>query len=137
MKTLLDNEYFSIELENGIIISTWKSTLVDLTIAKKMLVSRLEILKGQQYPFLIKINSLKDLTKEARDFFASEQGCEGVIAGAIYVNSVLENYIAAFFIMVNRPMRPTKIFNDEIKAKKWLAQYVTKDQNFSIEKNKA
>ena|ERR1035437_918443 len=127
MKTLLDNEYHRLDLEDGIIIATWKNSFIDLDIAKKMVESRLEVLQGKQYPFLIKMKSFRECTKEAREFYASAQISKDYIAGAIHIESILESFIANFFIAVNKPKTNFKIFNSEAKAKKWLAQYVKKD----------
>lgn len=123
---LSDNEYARIELEDGIVIATWKVTFVDLEIAQKAVTTRQMAFRKNKYPCLIKIHSIKDSTKEARDFLASEQGCEGIIAAAILAESVLENMIANFFIYLNKPLVPTKIFKDETKAKEWLAEFVEK-----------
>jgi hypothetical protein len=82
---------------------------------------------GQKYAVLIKMKSIKGSTKEARDFLASQIGCDGLIAGAILVDSIVENMLATFFIYLNKPRIPTKIFKDESKAKEWLELYVVKN----------
>lgn len=124
---LLDNEHTKIELSNGIMIATWKASSINLEIAKNVVRSRLDATEGQNYPILIKIKSIKGSTKEARDFLSSEKGSEGVIAAAIFVNSTLGNMLATFFIYLNKPRIPTKIFKDESKAIDWLEQFVVKD----------
>lgn len=124
---LLDNEYSKIELSNGIIIATWKASFIDLNIAKNAVSSRLSVTARQNYPVLIKMKSVKGSTKEARDFLSSEKGSDGVIAGAILVDSIVENMLATFFIYLNKPGIPTKIFKDESKAIEWLEQFVVKD----------
>lgn len=121
---LSDNEYGCIELENGIIIATWKVSYIDLDIAKKAVENRLKVFNNKKYPGIVKIGFLKDTTKDARDFLASEKGCEGFVAGAIVVNTILENIIASLYLYLNRPVVPTKIFKDEAKAKEWLKQYL-------------
>ena len=121
---LLDNEFIKIELENEILVGEWKDSFIDLAVAEKAVNSRLHVLKEKKYPFLVQIKSIKNSTKEARDFLASEKGCEGLIAGAILVDSVFENMIASLFIFLNRPLIPTRVFNDETKAREWLKQFV-------------
>lgn len=127
IKLLLDNEYSRIELSNGIIIATWKASSINLDIAKNAVSSRLSVTAGQNYPALIKMKSVKESTKEARDFLSSEKGCDGIIAGAIYVDSIIGNMLATFFIYLNKPTIPTKIFKDEGKAIEWLEQFVVND----------
>lgn len=121
---LSDNEYGCIELEDGIIIATWKVSYIDLDIAKKAVENRLKVFNNKKYPGLVKIGFLKDTTKDARDFLASTKGCEGFIAGAIVVNTILENIIASLYLYLNKPVVPTKIFKDEAKAKEWLRLHI-------------
>lgn len=124
MKTLLDNEFHKLELEDGIIVATWKINVADLTTAKKMVATRLEATKGVKYPFLIKMKTFRESTQEARDFYASEDISKTMIACAVHVNSIVESFIANFFIAVNKPKTNFKIFSNEAKAKKWLEQFV-------------
>ena len=54
---------------------------------------------------------------------ASEEGCEGVVAAAILIDSSIGSMIGNFFIRISKPLRPTKIFTDEVLAMKWLQQF--------------
>jgi hypothetical protein len=84
----------------------------------------LAINQNKKIPTLIKIKAIRESTKDARDFLASKEGCVGLSAGAICVDSILENVIATLFIYLNKPIIPTKVFTDEEKAKEWLANYL-------------
>jgi hypothetical protein len=123
-RTIIDNDYSKVELENGIIITTWKQPLVNLEIIKQIVHNRTQAAGGKKYPLLVKVKSLRSSTKEARDFLASEKGRENVISTAIHVTSIMEHMIASLFIYLNKPVIPTKIFKDEARAKEWLAQFV-------------
>ena len=124
---LIDDEYVKFELENGIMIGTWKKSFIDLTTAEKTVNRRLKAAAGQKYPLLVKIKSIRESTKEARVYLASEKACVGMLAGAICVDSALENMVATIFIYMSNPVVPTKIFTDETKAKEWLVQFVVND----------
>lgn len=124
---LLENTEATIELEDGILIGNWKSSFVDLSLAQLVVKYRLECTNNASYPMLLNIKSIKNITKPARDFLASEKGCEGIIAGAILIDSNIGSMIGNFFIRISKPLIPNKIFTDENAAKKWLAKYVTKD----------
>lgn len=126
-ETLTDNDFLKIESENNILIGIFKSAFVDITIAHKITNCRLEIQNGKLYPILSNIRLVKNSTKEARDFLASEAGCEGVLAAAVLTDSPVGNMIGNFFINVSKPLRPTKMFTKEAEAKKWLTQYVKND----------
>ena len=122
-----ENEYVKFVIEEGILTGSFKCELVDLNLAEKITGYRAELQYGISYPILSDITLVKNSTKGARDYLASELGCEGVIAAAILSDSPIGNMIANFFINVSKPLRPTKIFTKEADAKKWLAQYVKKD----------
>jgi hypothetical protein len=123
-EVLLDTENVIGELEDGILKFTWITSFIDLDIAEKSVSKRVNAMDGKSYPLLIKMKSINNITKEARDFLASPRGCEGVIVAAIQVSSPLENMIASMFLYLNPPLVPTKIFKDETKAKEWLSHYL-------------
>ncbi|MFY9310750.1 MAG: hypothetical protein WAQ28_17015 [Bacteroidia bacterium] len=125
MKELLfENEIIRFEFENGIIIGTFKLESVDINLAKEVTTHRLQIQKGKSFPLLSNIKSIKSSTKQARDYMASEEGCQGVVAAAVLIDSPLGSMIGNFFISISRPYVTTKIFTDDSDAKKWLAQFV-------------
>lgn len=126
-KLLLENNEVTIELEEGIVVAKWKNTFVDLTVAQRAVKYRLECTDYTSFPLLSNIKLVKNSTKEARDFLASEIGCEGIIAAAVLIGSPIGSMIGNFFIRISKPLRPTKMFSNEEEAKKWLAQYVIKD----------
>lgn len=115
---------FDYRLENGIIIGTFESQFIDLDIAKRITDSRVAFQKGKTYPLLSNIKNIKGSTKAARDYMASKDGCQGVIAAAVLIDSPIGSMIGNFFIRVSKPFVPTQIFTDEAEAKKWLSQYV-------------
>lgn len=118
---------FDFIIEESFVIGTFQSNFIDLSIAQKITEHRLKVQKGKEYPLLSNIKTVKNTTKQARDYMASKVGCEGVIAAAILIDSPIGSMIINFFIRVSKPFRPTKIFTDEAEAKKWLAQFVLKD----------
>jgi hypothetical protein len=126
-KIFSENEYAKFEIKEGILIGAFKSAFVDLDTAFKITEKRLELQNGKNYPILSNIKLIKSSTKSARDFMASEDGCKGVIAAAIIIDSPIGRIIGNFFIKISKPLRPTKIFTNENEAKKWLTKYLIKD----------
>nr|WP_187262283.1 hypothetical protein [Pontibacter beigongshangensis] len=68
------------------------------------------------------ITKVKKSTKEARDFMANE-GNEQVTASAILVTSPVLRMMANFYISVNKPKNPSRMFTDKREALEWLAQF--------------
>lgn len=95
---------------------------MDLELAKTCVHDRLEFTEYKSYPCLVDFILLKNSTKEARDYFAKE-GNEGLKANAILVNSTAFKMMANFYIMVNKPLNPTRLFTDKNAALEWLEQF--------------
>lgn len=120
---VLDNEYVTIERENGILIGIIKTKTADLDTVRKITEYRLAIQNGTKYLLLSNIKAIKSSTKAARDFMASKEGCEGVTAAAVLIDSAISSMIGNFFIRISKPFVPTRIFTDETEAKKWLLEH--------------
>lgn len=124
---ILDSELGRIELHDGIMIANWDSEFVDLAVAQKAVAIRVAVMDNKKYPFLIRVRYLKGSTKEARDYLASEEGCQNFAAAAFCIDSVIKNVIISMYLYLNKPIVPTKIFNDEQKALEWLQTYKIND----------
>ncbi|GAB3199865.1 hypothetical protein GCM10027293_19750 [Pontibacter aydingkolensis] len=95
---------------------------LDLEVAKQCVKDRLEFTGEKDYPCLIDAITIKHFTKEARDYFANE-GNKGIIASAILSSSTVIKMMANFYVMVNKPVNPTRLFTEKKSALEWLEQY--------------
>jgi hypothetical protein len=118
------HEFLSLELIEGILIAELKSEIVDLKIAKASVTHRLQQYNDKDYPLFINIKAVKHITKDARDYLASKEGCHKVASCAIIINSNVTRVLANYFIMINKPLVPTKVFTNEEGAKQWLSDYI-------------
>jgi hypothetical protein len=116
-------EYATMAIEKGIFFLQYHALdLLELDVAKVVVKNRLALKNGVSYPCLFDITQVKQSTKEARDYMAIE-GNELVLASAILVTSPMLKMMANFFIMVNKPTNPTRMFTDLESALDWLAQF--------------
>lgn len=69
---------------------------------------------------LIDITTTSEISKEARDYFANERTASIQRATALLVGSPASKIIGSFFMGLNKPLSPTKLFTDPQKAIKWL-----------------
>lgn len=83
---------------------------------------RIKFADGESYPCLFDITTVKKITAEARNYLANE-GNELVLASAILINSPITKMIGNFFIAVNKPKNPTRLFTNKEEALKWLEQF--------------
>lgn len=78
---------------------------------------------GIPRPMLCDFANLKSQTKECRDYFSKgPEHLRVYSAVALLVNSPLSRVIANFFVGLNRPPKPTRLFDDRAKAVAWLLE---------------
>ncbi len=119
------DDFLSLDLVNGILFAALKSETVDLKMAKASVTYRLQQYNDKDYPLFINIKVVKHITKEARDYLASKEGCHKTASCAILINSNVTRVLANYFIMINKPLVPTKVFTNEEGAKQWLSEYIS------------
>ena len=115
------------EIENGILICKYQQGLeINIDIAHQMIKDRRDYIKNKSYPTLLDARGLKSINREAREYSSSDEGYEGVTAGALLSGSIFTSYIGNFFLKItsNKPNVPLRLFTDKQKAMEWLAQFI-------------
>ena len=69
---------------------------------------------------LIDMTSVTEISKEARDYFANERTASIQRATALLIGSPVSRVIGNFFMGLNKPVSPTRLFTDPHKAIQWL-----------------
>lgn len=124
IKQKLETDYVILELDDGILMVTYKQGVtIDLKIAKEIVATRIEFTQGKPYPGIALDAGVVAIKKEARDYFSSPESNEGVTAGAIVINSTFGMLLVNFWFTVNKPKIPTKVFVEKEKAIEWLQQF--------------
>ncbi len=62
-------------------------------------------------------------SKEAREYIASNEINHLVKAEALVINSLALRIMGNFYLKVNKPARPSKLFNDRSVALDWLSKH--------------
>lgn len=107
--------------ENGIIhIAPHEDVNMDYEDAldNNLVVKRLG--KGEPILKLIDSRAKWTITKKARSYIQSTEIRDKTIARAVVKNSFLDSLLLIFFLSLNKPRIPTKIFTDYDNAYKWL-----------------
>lgn len=97
---------------------------IDLKEAKAQFNAGVKLTGGKKMPVLVDVRpSFHSLTKEAKEFAAKN---DLKTAEAILVNSLHQRLIGTFFLKLTASFsgHPTKIFNNEEEAVKWLSSFV-------------
>ena len=122
MESYIDEE-FSIKIEDGIVyieffIEHGTYEFVDRGIKK-----RIELTKGKAYPMVSDVRSMKTSTREGRQRMSEPDSGEGVIAGAVIINSKVQKVIYNLFQAIYKAPTQVKLFNNKEEAVEWVKQF--------------
>ena len=111
-------------------VQLFDSKLIRLEIFGNIIVGRTEakemndaigvLSKGKENLVMMVADEITQFDKEAMEFSASEEGLLYTIGDALVVKSVSQRITANFYLTFNKPRKPSKIFNSEKDAVKWL-----------------
>jgi hypothetical protein len=91
----------------------------------KMLVEkRGEMSNKHKFLQLTIAGKYSSVTKEGRDFMATEENLKYTLAEAIVIQSLAQRILGNFYLKFNKPKVPTRIFTDKAKAEIWLKAVV-------------
>jgi hypothetical protein len=98
--------------------------VVDLEFARAIVRSAMELLGDDApAPSLVEPGNVKELTREARTFFAESAENRAVASKvALIVESPATRIIGNVFMKVSKPRIPTKLFQDRDAAREWLRE---------------
>ena len=117
------NMHWKIWIEDGIVRGKVFADNLTLSMVETGVRERVRLCGGTAFPVLSDIRKIKHVDKEARAFLARPEGTVLISAGAFLVNSQLQKILGNFFILVDKPEIPTRLFTDEAEALIWLQQF--------------
>jgi hypothetical protein len=79
--------------------------------------------RGSRRPLLVDMSRVKSISREARAYYAAEAP-RVVCAVGLVVGSPLSKMIGNFFLGLNRPAIPTRLFSSTEAAASWLRQFI-------------
>jgi hypothetical protein len=88
----------------------------------------LSLSNGKKWGVLVDAENFFSTTSEFRQLSASKEYTDLRLALAIVTNSMATKIIGNFFIKVNKPASPTKLFSDEKQAFEWLKRLLLSQQ---------
>ncbi|HCX22835.1 MAG: hypothetical protein CMB80_26855 [Flammeovirgaceae bacterium] len=118
----VENDYAKFHIKDGILHFVYKRDVeLDLEGAKKVVADRIKAQGDQSYPVICDVRSVKTINKEARDYLA-KQGSQQVEAVALIVGSPARKVMSNFYLAVNKPEVPTRLFISETEALDYLSE---------------
>jgi hypothetical protein len=126
-KTIITTRTATARLEGHLIkVVTHAGAEVNLEDAKEHIEAGRELAAGLEYTLLlVDVSQIRSITRDARVYYANPSGTQDFEnrAVAILVDSPLSKVVANFFIGLNRPVTPVKLFTAESEALAWLAEF--------------
>jgi hypothetical protein len=134
MQVLMENEiiaksvfvpYYLYLRNDGIMyirIASEKEETVELV--KEMVKRMGEMIDYKQVPVLIRHEEFALPGEASRDYWAKKASCIYSKADAFMINSTAMRLISNFYLRINRPERPTRMFTDEKEAIDWLKTFL-------------
>jgi len=130
-ESYIENDFVELWIEDGIIHEVFKPSLIVLDIenAKKIVADRLKVSNGIARPILVDTRNAVSVDKETRIYFASAESLYLLRAGALLIKNPIAKFMGNFFIAVDRPKMPVKIFNNKEHALRWLKRFLPQALN--------
>lgn len=96
---------------------------ITLAEAKEVGEASVAVSRGNPRPSFSDARGLREVSREARDYFASEEMTRWTIAAGT-LNTPITKVLGGFYIKFNKPPYPLRFFTSESEAIAWLKGYV-------------
>ncbi|WMJ73850.1 hypothetical protein RCC89_11860 [Cytophagaceae bacterium ABcell3] len=129
-----ENDFQAIRIQEGILHVILKNVeSIDLDFAKHMVHERKLFIKDNAFPVLIDCGVLGSMDRDARLYLADDESCKGLLACALFIHSPVQKIIGNFYVNINPPSIPSKVFTDHEEAIFWLSHFkVNNESNISL-----
>ena len=119
---IIQFEYYAIFLRNDNIVQIHMQNNFECELedSQRILECIKQVSKEKKYPLLAIYSDFNSFSKEAKDFVSVSTA---TVADALVGNGVAFKIIGNFYLRINKPIRPTRLFNDVESALQWLKQF--------------
>jgi len=129
---LVDNEVIRVWRKEGIVYCEYKPNLyIDMKVAKLTVESRQIGTDGEDLPVFVDVRNLRRVEEDARKFLASDEAAVNIKALAIIKAGFVVNLFANWYLRIDRPPFPTKLFTGSQleMAVRWLELFKPEKEN--------
>ena len=110
-------------LENGIIVSrNTGNSVIELSEAQELTCAFEKFCAGHgPRPLMVDLATPKGQSRETREYFSNNpRHLATYSAAALLISNPISRVLANFYLGLNRPQRPTRLFTDYHQAMQWL-----------------
>jgi hypothetical protein len=105
--------------DNVLIMQMAHKSKIEISDAIEIVKAAEKIAGNKVHANLVDIRQMAFMSSDARKYFG-DQDRSNVAAVGILMNSKLHRAIVNIYMKINKPVLPTKFFDNENKAKDWL-----------------
>ncbi|GAB5416653.1 MAG: hypothetical protein Crog4KO_21420 [Crocinitomicaceae bacterium] len=102
---------------------------IDLVVFRKAQNWLTELDASKEYHFVFEFASFSEVDPEMRKHRAKKEGTNFSLSDALVISNLPQKMLGDFYLKINRPPRPTKIFSNLNKAVDWSLKQKNKLQN--------
>jgi len=126
-----DSQLIAERVEQGVIFRLFQNRVFHVSIPKDMKIGNSVIESGYRFLDdngggrfynLYEFDSFADVEPEVRDWAADKSGNYYTHCDAILIRNLGQKILADFYLKVNKPKMPTKIFYSKEKAIDWIKE---------------
>jgi hypothetical protein len=113
--------------DDGIIRTKMKPEVFELELAdaREVIQAVAALCGGVRRPALVDLRELRSMSRDCRKYFAGPDTAKVQSAAALLVISPVARAIGNFFMGLNKPLVPTRLFTSEADAVGWLRGFLT------------
>lgn len=113
---------FKIGPDNILHTDCFPNTVMTLEDAKESTQVSAELINYQPRPLLCDLTNVVKMTQECRRHFASTEHAATFTRAALVVTSPISKVIGNFFLGLNKPVKPTRLFTSKEEGMKWILE---------------
>ena len=113
---------FTFGADNILRTECFPNTIMTLEDGKESTRISAEMVNFQPKPLLCDLTNVVKMTQECRRHFAGEEHATTYSKAALIVTSPISKVIGNFFLGLNKPLKPTRLFTNKEDGLKWLKE---------------
>ena len=108
--------FVSLIEEHVLVVSAKDGVIIDVPQMWENFNATIELNPAGDYPVIFETLGYVSITTEARELAASKEMAKESCGMAIMMDNIAMRIFANFYMKVNKPLRPTKLFTDKKEA---------------------
>jgi len=113
---------FTLSPDNILYTECVPNTVMTLEDGKESTRISAEMVNYQPLPLLCDLTNVVKMSHECRKHFAGEEHAATFSKCALIVTSPVSRIIGNFFLGLNKPLKPTRLFTNKEEGLKWLKE---------------